>query len=200
MRPDVEAALKECKGHAFGNKGNIKTLEKALMQNETVQAAGGTNIIITVMNGKRKNQNKYPGFFFITNLRFLFSSRVLNHGSTKTVPLSAIQSVSTTGNNLTGSHLILTTASEQIDVLISYSETVRLKIQGIIDMARSAPAVPFQPAPPQTMPFQPMPNPGTRSPAVSPVQQLEQLAEMRDKGLISQADFETKKNEILQRM
>lgn len=190
MRPDVEAALKECKGHAFGNKGNIKTLEKALMQNETVQAAGGTNIIITVMNGKRKNQNKYPGFFFITNLRFLFSSRVLNHGSIKTVPLSAIQSVSTTGNNLTGSHLILTTASEQIDVLVSYSETVRLKIQGIIDMARSAPVVPVQP----------MANPAPQSSAVSPVQQLEQLAEMRDKGLISQADFETKKNEILQRM
>lgn len=182
MREDIQKAIIEFEIATFGNKRNIEKAEAVLNSNEKVLFVNPTNLTISSVNTRKKDT--LPGVVFLTDKRFVFYYQILGSYSTDTIPLNQIQSVSCSGNGISGSHVEINTLVKTYDMLVSYKRDIAQKIQQVFETAKS----------------------NYDSPSKNDVQsddifsQIEKLSALKDKGIINEEEFQSKKAELLARI
>lgn len=181
LRADVEKAISEFSIKVFGNKENIKRAESMLQNDEKVLFVTPTNITISYTN--ILNREIIPGVVFLTDKRMIFYYQVLGSVKADTISLDEIRSTNFRCNGLTGGHIQVHTITKSYDILVTYKKNIVQKIQQTFENARND--------------F--MTNKSEdKSPDV--IDQIEKLASLREKGIISESEFNSKKNELLSRI
>lgn len=180
MRLDIEQAIKKFNVKTFGNKSNIESMEKKLWNNEEVLYISPTNAIIYTINTKKKE--KLPGVFALTSQRILFMYKAGFTESDLVFGLSEINSISCSGNGLTGGHIEIHTLTKSLDILVTYKKEIMQAIQNTINLA--------------------MNNYG-KSRTVAPdglvdvADQILKFKNLLDAGAITQEEFDAKKKQLL---
>jgi len=184
MRSDVERAISDFEIKTFGNKKNIENAETMLTEDETVLFVTPTNL--TVSSSNTRKRETVPGIVFLTNKRILFHYQALGNFVSEIVPLSEIRSINCNGNGLTGSHVEVHTITKTYKILVTYKRSIVQKIQQTFENAKN-----------NCSPVQSIFNNEPQQDALS---QIEKLASLKDKGIISEEEFQTKKSELLSRL
>ncbi len=185
MRDDVAKVLKMFQIPTFGNKKNIENAEKLLHTDEQVLYISPTNCIIFSQN-TRKNE-RLPGIAILTTKRFIFNYKIMLNTATDMVTLDEIRSVSYNGNGMTGGHLEIHTITKTYDILVSYRQDMMQYLQELFMWAKNNAAENNNVSFNKTNTNQ---NPDI-------ISQIERLAELRDKGIITDDEFQNKKQELL---
>lgn len=177
LREDVAAAKGKMRVK-FGAGREIKRLESYLWEGEAVQR------MTTGTYGKG------TGLVVLTDRRLLFVQDGVMSKTTEDFPMDKVSSVQWTSGMLTGDIVIFASGNK------SEIKTVN-KDDGkeIVDLVRHRLSAPAQPAP--TAPEAAAP-PSAAAP--DPIEQLKRLGELRDAGIVTDAEFEAKKAELLSRM
>lgn len=179
MRDDVEYAINKFKVKTFGNKSNIERVAGKLTKSEKVIYIAPTNAIISSISTRKSE--KLPGVLAITTERIIFSFKAMLSESTDIIPLTEIRIVNCKGNSITGSHIEINTITKNYDFLVSYKKEVRDELQSIINTAISN--------------YRDLHNNSNSS--VDFTVQLEKLFELKNKGVITEEEFEAKKKQLL---
>lgn len=182
MRDDVKQALVQFEVKTVGNQKNIEQAERLLDANEYVLLAMPTNMIITTANTKKKE--KLPGVVFLTNRRFLFHYKVLLNSSTEIVPVEEIRSVSCSGNGMTGGHVEIHTFTKTYNMLVSYKQSIIQKIKNTFESVKNSASLNNQG--------------NVQQPDV--LDQIEKIAALKEKGILSEEEFQLKKMELLAKL
>lgn len=189
MRPDIEEAIK-----TFGNeksqpnKKELKAIEEMLKEDEKVLYISST-VLEIVADAKKKRKESLAGVCVLTSQRFLFHKneyKLLGIGvggdTTETVSLDKIDSVNAT-NTAYFNHVQLHTITKSYNILCNNKKEMKL-LQQVLENA--------------VQEYQSTKNaPATTT---DPVAQIKQLAELHEAGIISDAEFETKKAALLSRI
>lgn len=183
MRQDIAQAMGRFNIKAFGNKGNIEKVEKKLNNDETVLYISPTNAIVYSVNTGKKN--KYPGVVVITNQRVFFNYHIGLSEVTESLPMIEINSVNTFGNGISGGHIEVHTVTKTLDFLVNYKKEIINTIQSLIEDAIGKS---------KSFTQQPIHSEPEIS---SAAKEIEQLFELKNKGIISEEEFETKKKQLL---
>ncbi|HCF82680.1 MAG TPA: hypothetical protein DER68_01545 [Ruminococcaceae bacterium] len=176
MREDLVRATEEFKTRI--SKGDAKKIEEIIEPTETILFATPTNCTIAAVN--TKNVQRLPGIAVLTNKRFVFSYKILLSSALETIPVSEIQSVNCSGNGLTGGHVQIHTIVKTYDILVSYKKEAMQKIEKAFETARN--------------------NSVTSVAANSNddvFAQIEKLSSLHEKGILSDEEFQAKKQELL---
>lgn len=112
---------------------------------------------------------------------------------TEMIPIKSISSVTTKRDGLINSYVSVITAGNTIDFRVSHKEAETVKSTLTQLMIGGVPA----PVTPEAAPPAPVAAP---APQVDLAAQLQQLASLRDAGILSEDEFAAKKAEILARM
>lgn len=117
---------------------------------------------------------------------------------TEMIPIKSISSVTTKRDGLINSYVSVITAGNTIDFRVSHKEAEIVKSTLTQLMIGGAPTPP--PAAPESV-APPAPAP-TNAPGAAPdlTAQLQQLAALRDAGILTEEEFTAKKADILSRM
>lgn len=186
MRKDIEEALEKFQVKTFGNKKNIERAESELKDDEKVLFIIPTNATITTVNIRKKES--LPGVFILTDKRFLFLYKVLLSHNIETGTLDTINSINCSGNGLTAGHVQIHTITKSYDIIVSYKKKI---IKMIHDTFLSAK---------ETYDNNLRANDSSSIGNTDIVAQIEKLSELRDKNILSEKEFETKKSELLSRL
>ena len=113
---------------------------------------------------------------------------------TEMIPIKSISSVTTKRDGLINSYVSVITAGNTIDFRVSHKEAeiVKSTLTQLMIGGVPAPVTP-EPAPPAPVSVPPTPQPDVAA-------QLQQLASLRDAGILTEDEFAAKKTEILARM
>ncbi|MCH5349195.1 MAG: SHOCT domain-containing protein [Oscillospiraceae bacterium] len=189
MRDDVEQAIKKFEIKTFGNRKNIEFAEGMLNDDETVLFVSGTNL--TISYNASGGAGFFPGVLFLTDKRVFFNYRALGNFSSDSISLDEIRSVNYYGNGLAGSHIQLHGLIKSYDFLVTYkrniTQLIAQEFETAIDNYRSQQAA---------LNSNPQPN----APQPDIADQIEKLAQLRDKGIITEEEFQAKKTDLLSRM
>lgn len=177
MRNDTIRALEDFGIKTLGNQKSIESAEALLHADERVLFVTPTNIVVTTTNTRKKD--RLPGVVFLTDKRLVFQFKALASFSSEVVPLEEIRSLNCNGNGLTGGHVEIHTMTKSFDILVSYKKDAIQNIQRVFENARNA-----VPAP-------------SGAPAVSEADELAKFKKLLDDGVITAAEFEAKKKQIL---
>lgn len=177
LREDIAAAKNKMRVK-FGAGREIKRLESYLWDGETVQR------MTTGTYGKG------TGLVVLTDRRLLFVQDGVMSKTTEDFPMDKVSSVQWTSGMLTGDIVIFASGNK------SEIKTVN-KDDGkeIVDLIRHRLS-----APPQSPPAAPQAAAPPPAAAADPIEQLKRLGELRDAGIVTDAEFEAKKAELLSRM
>ncbi len=189
MRPDIEKAIKD-----FGNKKSqpnkkeIKSIEELLREGETVIYIADTVLDIATSD-KKKKKERLAGVCVLTNQRFLFHKneyKFLGIGvggdATESVALDRIDSISAS-NTAAFNRVQFNAITKQYDILCGDKKEMKKLQQAFEEAAQNY-------------------RKGQNTPAAAsdPLAQIKQLSELRDSGVISAKEFESKKAELLSRL
>lgn len=183
MREDTQKALAEFEVSTFGNRANIEKAEVILNADEKVLFVNPTNLTVSSANTRKKEM--FPGVVFLTDKRFVFHYQIMGNYSTDTILLSEIHSINCSGNGLTGSHVEIHTLVKTYDMLVSYKRSIAQKIQQIFESAKNA--------------YNSQSN-GIADPQPDILSQIERMSELKNKGIITEEEFQSKKKELLSRL
>lgn len=184
MRQDIEQALERFKVNTFGNKKIIEKAESLLRADEQVLYISPTNVVVTAVNTNKKN--KLPGVFVLTDNRILFHYKIVFDEFTDTSELSKIDSINCFGNGITGGHIEIHTRTKTYDILVSYKKALMNEIKDTFEQAINN----------YTQ------NKATGNQQSNPdiLQQIEKLAELRDKDILTEEEFQEKKQALMARL
>ncbi|MFU1796437.1 PH domain-containing protein [Paenibacillus azoreducens] len=182
MRIDIEQALQKFNTKTFGRKNIIEKAESLLRADEQVLFISPSNIVITTVNTGKKN--KLPGIFVLTDKRILFHCKVLFEETTETTELSKIDSINCFGNGLTGGHIEIHTRTKSYDILVSYKKTLMNEIKDTFENAINS----------YTQ------NEASGNIETDILQQIEKLAELRDKTILTEQEFQEKKQVLMAKL
>lgn len=115
---------------------------------------------------------------------------------TEMIPIKSISSVATKRDGLINSYVSVITAGNTIDFRVSHKEAEIVKSTLTQLMIGGAPAA-FAPEPAASAPA---PAVAPAAPQVDVAAQLQQLASLRDAGVLTEEEFAAKKAELLERM
>jgi hypothetical protein len=180
MRADIEKIIKEYGVNTFLNEKNIKRAEEQLRSDETVLYLSPTNAIVYT----GKNKKSLVGTIVITNQRVFLYSKVLFSVTIESFNMTDLNSIESTSNGLSGSKLKLHTNTKTMEVLISYKSSIATKIIQLLDT---------------TMNEAKNKNQSSIAPTDN-IDQIKKLAELKDLGIISQEEFEKKKQDLLNKI
>ena len=178
MRQDIEQVLK-----TFGNKKmhpnkrEIKRVEEILWSDETLLYISATNIEIIVSNSKKKESSH--GVCVLTNKRFFFKGGNIGGEAADSITLDKIDSVNAESSFFLN-HVCFHALSKSYKVLCGDKKEMEKLQRTFEDAIRN-----YAPA-----------NPN----ATNPLDQIKKLAELHKAGIISDAEFETKKAALLSRI
>lgn len=184
MRSDVERAISDFEINTFGNKKNIENAEIMLTEDEKVLFVTPTNL--TVSNSNTRKRETVPGVVFLTDKRIVFYYQALGNFASDIVPLSEIRSINSSGNGLTGGHIEVHTIMKTYSILVTYKRSLVQKIQQTFESAKNNCGS--------------VQNTIKQEPEQNVLNQIEKLAALKDKGIISEEEFQTKKSELLARL
>ena len=180
MRADIEKIIKEYEVNTFLNEKNIKRAEEQLGSDETVLYLSPTNAVVYT----GKNKKSLVGIIVITNRRVFLYSKVLFSVTIESFNMTDLNSIESTSNGLSGSKLKLHTNTKTMEVLISYKSSIATKIMQLLDT---------------TMNDAKNKNQSNVTPTDN-IDQIKKLAELKELGIISQEEFEKKKQDLLNKI
>lgn len=186
MRKDVEEALKKYQVKTFGNKKNIERAESKLRNDEKVLLVLPSNVNITSVNIRKRET--LPGVFILTDKRILFIFKVLLSENMEAATLDAINSINCSGNGLTGGHIQIHTITKSYDILVSYKKNIMEMIQDTFLSAK------------ETYDNNLRVGASSSTSDTDIIAQIEKLSQLKDKSILSEEEFETKKAELLSRL
>lgn len=184
MRKDIEYALQKFKVKTFGNKKNIEKVESILRADELVLYISPTNVVITSVNTSKKK--KLPGVFVLTDKRILFHYKIAFEESTDTTELSKIDSINCFGNGITGGQIEIHTRTKTYNILVTYKKDLMNEIKDTFEEAINNYT--------QNNGF------GNKESDTDIMQQIEKLAELRDKDILTEEEFQEKKQVLMARL
>lgn len=191
MREDTKQALKKYNILVFLSlKKAIEDAEQMLDENETVLFAEITNLLVTYI-GTIKTE-RFIGVIFLTDKRIIFKSRSLKVITSETIPLNEVISVHCTLNKLTNGHIEIQCSTKiySIEVISNLDELhqINQEFETAVNNYKAQQAA---------LNSTPQPN---IAPQPDIADQIEKLAQLRDKGIITEEEFQAKKTDLLSRM
>lgn len=117
-----------------------------------------------------------------------------SHAGSEMIPVKNISSVVTKRDGMLYTKVVVVASGNTIDFRVPHASAPGIKTLLTDLVLGKVPSA--QPAPPAAAPHAPAPAPQ----AGNPVEQLQQLAQLRDAGILSEEEFAAKKAEILARM
>ena len=171
-RPDIVAAAARM-GWRMGGKRELKKLEEHLYEEETVRF---------IAQGTYENDQ---GILVLTDVRLLFLFRGVMRQRKEDFPLRLISSVQTKSGWGTGEIKVWVSGNSA-----SISGIVKSDLEPLADAVRQGIAT--QHAAPPTAP--------SAESADDPYEALRKLASLRDAGVLTEEEFETKKQDLLGRI
>ena len=189
MRNDVEQAIKKYEIKTFGFKRDIEKSQAMLTDDETVLFVTGTNL--TISYNASGGTGFFPGVLFLTDKRVFFNYSALGTFSSDSISLDEIRSVNYYGNGLTGSHIQIHGLIKSYDFLVTYKKKITQLIAQEFETA-----INNYKAQQAAQSINPQPN----APQPDITDQIEKLAQLRDKGILTEEEFQTKKTDLLSRM
>nr|DAY72944.1 MAG TPA: Short C-terminal domain [Caudoviricetes sp.] len=179
MREDTKKCIQEFQIKTFGNAKNIEKAETLVDANEVIRYIAPTNIITLSTSSLKKE--KFPGIVILTNNRVIFDFQVLNNNHSEIFSVSEIRSIESSGNSLTGGHIIIHTISKDFDFLVTYKKDIIQNIQRTFDAIRAtATQKPIQ-----------------QTTTISEADELAKFKKLLDQGIIAEEEFDAKKKQIL---
>lgn len=185
MKRETEQILKEFEVKTFGNVKNIENAESKLRPGEKILYLSPTNAIITTVNIRK--QEKLPGISVLTNQRFFFVYKSLNIENTEEFSLDTLNSINCSGNGITGGHIQLHTNTKSYDLLITYKKDIMEKIRNTFTNAKLNLNIS------STM------NISIITTNDIP-EQIEKLSQLKNSGILTEDEFNSKKAELLARL
>lgn len=179
MRKDTEKCIKEFQIKTFGNVKNIERAESLVDVNEDIKYISPTNITITSTTTLKKDT--CPGVIILTSKRILFYFQILNNNHTEILLLPEIKAIESSGNSLTGGHIIIHSISNDYDFLVTYKRNIIQKILNIFDTVRINSSESFSP------------QANIRSEA----DEILKFKTLLDQGIITEEEFMAKKKQLL---
>ena len=187
MREDIENAVKKA-GSLFGHKSELKKIESLITNNETVIALIGANL--NIISSKESMPlsalnltNKRAGLLVITSKRILHYSKILFQEKLEQIPFDKVVSTEYT-SGLVFSALKVHTASNIMEfdlpknLVNEYSNLINEQCEAVK-------------------------NSGSQSQAPAQIDipaQIKKLSELKDQGILTPEEFETKKKDLLAKM
>lgn len=181
MRPDIEHVLA-----TFGNKKmrpskkEIKMVEEVLWPDETALYISATNIEIVATNAKKKESSH--GVCVLTDKRFWYKGGNFGGDTTESIMLDKIDSVNSE-TSILFNHLCFHALTKSYKFLCGDKKEMQKLQKTFEDAIRN---------------YSPIPANSSSNP--NPLDQIKQLAELRDGGAISNEEYESKKSELLSRL
>lgn len=186
LRPDIAAAAARLSS-TLGSKREIRKLVEHLWEGETVE------MLAPGQYGSGQ------GVLALTDRRLFFLKDGWTGAATEDFPLNRVSSVAWSSGLVMGAITIFASGNkaEIKSVPKANGKAIVDRVRGVLSEAATA-------APPSYTASSAWDQPTGTSPASSSfpavMEQLRQLAELRDTGIISTADFEAKKAELLSRI
>lgn len=177
MREDLQKVIDEF--NSKFSKKDILRIDEVVEKTETILFAAATNCVIKSVNINKTES--YPGIAILTDKRFIFTYKVLLNWTLETINVSDIQSINCSGNGLTGGHVQIHTLVKTYDILVSYKKDMIQKIERVFETAKNNATAPSAPA----------------SSGEDVLAQIEKLSELKNKGILSEEEFQAKKQELL---
>jgi hypothetical protein len=179
LRPDVEAAKARMRTR-FGSRRELKKLDEYLWHDETVSRLAAGNL------------NGSLGLLVFTDRRLLFLFHGLIKQQHEDFPLDLISSVSMK-SGLASATITVYAGGAKHEISSVYKDDARAITDEIRNRVatRGASAASLATPPSPVTPPEPRPD---------VLQQLKQLGELRDAGVITDQEFEEKKSELLKRL
>ena len=106
---------------------------------------------------------------------------------TDSIPINEIKSIDSSGNGSVGGRVEIHTATKTYNILVSYKVNNAKQVQEIQQIFEQA----LSDYNPQNTVVSSQPN---------AIEQIEKLAALKDKGIISEDEFNAKKSELLSRL
>lgn len=179
MREDTKKRIHEFQVKTFGNVKNIEKAETLVDENEVIKYIAPTNIITLSTSSLKKET--FPGVIILTNNRIIFNFQMLNNNHSEIFPVSEIRSIESSGNSLTGGHIIIHTISKDFDFLVTYKKDIIQNIQRTFDTVRTnATSKPLQ-----------------QVATTSEADELAKFKNLLDQGIITEEEFAAKKKQLL---
>lgn len=182
MQEIIDKVIKEYEVNTLLTKGKINKAVEQLRSDETLLYVSPTNAV--VIAGKKRK--KIPGVVVVTDKRIFVYSKILWQVQMESINVVEINSIDSVSNGLTGSKITVNTPSKSIEILINYKSSIAIKVVQLLDdiMLKAK-----QQAQPQA-----------QINTIDNVEQIKKLSELKELGLISSEEFETKKQELLSRL
>jgi hypothetical protein len=174
LREDIAAAKSKMRVR-FGGGREIKRLAGYLWDGETVER------MTTGTYGKG------TGLVVLTDRRLLFVQDGMLSKTTEDFPIDKVSSVQWTSGMMLGDIVIFASGNKT-----EIKQVQKDDGKEIVDLIRHRLSAPPPPAPQAAAPPQVA--------AADPIEQLRKLGELRDAGIVTDAEFEAKKADLLSRM
>lgn len=192
MRKDIEKIIKDNKISTFGYKGSIKRLEQLLSLDEKVLYIMSGNV--TFDPGEKMEvdilsiKDKEPAVLAITDKRIILIFKVLMSEKIDQFPIKEIREHRIVRNGLTGGKLRISTLTRKFDIDLNYKKETADTIDKILlelekgDLLKDTEVH------------------SGGEPHEDIIIQIERLAKLRDSGILSKDEFDSKKSELLKRL
>lgn len=195
MRPDLEKAFKDSKANMIGFKGSVKSLEKYLSDEEDILFATTGNVDLNptdeLIVDNLSIKGKEPTVLVITNKRILLYYKVMFNEKFEQFPVGEVREHSIARNSLVGSKLRVCTLTRTFDMDLKCKKDLIEKIDNVFqtikkDSIACSGEAKDKPTDPQN--------------DNEAIEKLEKLARLRDTGVISENEYNNKKEELLKRI
>ncbi len=196
MREDTQKAIKEYKISVSFSAKSIESAEEFLSDNEKVLFVSPTNFGITYKDPTKKNA--CIGVVFLTDKRMLLYYKIHDEVNTDVTTLNEIEKITLISNPMTAGNRILVQAGDRI-YNFSISVHMNFKSSASIYKDMLKVAMIFEYARDEYGKKISSENNGNNNlPDV--LEQIEKLSELKDKGIVSEEEFQAKKAELLSRL
>lgn len=193
MREDIQKVLQEYEISTFLFKSNIEEAEKLLNENEKIILVLTTNFNI-ICSEPEKNASG-SGVVFVTDKRMILYYKPLHEGIADIVQLKDIDNIKLLPNVINnGNHLQVYTQDKSYDFTVVPKQKA-FKLSSAASLANAVNKIynAFLSAVNKEN------KKDTENSSDIP-EQIEKLSELRDKGILTDEEFQTKKTELLSRI
>ncbi|MDR3241669.1 MAG: SHOCT domain-containing protein [Lactobacillaceae bacterium] len=184
MRVDMQEALEKFKGHMALHKKSFEAISEYLTAEEKCLYVNSTVAKITTNLGSKSKTEKLPGVLCLTDKQIIFAYGALMSHKMYTTNLDNVLMMDIGGDGFSGGHLEVSTQMRQFDFLIKYKKEMIREVQLVFDEAianaKNADA--------------------KEGSTVSFADKIKQIAELHERGLLTDNEYVVKKKQLLELM
>ncbi len=188
MRPETERVIAELGISKFDkkNRAQLEEIEKTFVEDEHAIYAAKLNVTAVAL-GARKKESYPAAVVCFTNKRMIVNQKTAMYSGAFTIDLKDVRSVTSHGSSASNGYIDLTTDTMKYEILASHKKEERERVQNLIaDTVKECQASEGASA-----------GMSSREDIFA---QIERLGKLRDKGLLTDEEFDTKKSELLARL